>query len=137
MANIQAPKRIRKEDFPEDYQELIDKMAYIINNFFDEVYFAFQGNIDFTNISQQLVNVNVSLDGSGNLIQNYQVSYNLPSIVRGVICVKAENLDNSSVYPTSQPFVSFTLKSGNIFEITNVSGLQNSSNYKLTLILIS
>lgn len=135
MATLESPKRIRTEDFEADYQELVGKLGFSINDFLQQVYNAFNGNIDFSNINQQVTDVSVRINGSGGLEVSPQIKAELKSKVQGITVIRAVNMDNPDIYPTSCPFLSWTLN-GDIVTVKGVSGLQNNSFYKLTCILI-
>lgn len=136
MATPPELTRIRVEDFKSDEREMVGKLAGQINRFFEQVTSLFNKNIDYDNLNRQLSIVNVKIDGSGNVINNPQVKYTLNTgRVRGVNVVLALNNTNPGTYPTTAPFLSMTFANG-IMTIVNVTGLQNNSDYNLTLELI-
>ena len=136
MGRIPNFKRIRKEDFDTNIQSTIDKLGYIFNSFAEEVTNLFNKNIDFQNLNMQVITLDISKDGSGNLINPPNIRTTLNTKIQGIVCIKADNLDNPGTYATSQPFISYDLINDNLVKILNVSGLQNSSTYKLKLLLI-
>jgi hypothetical protein len=135
MSKIQIPKKIRLEDFDNQYKDLIEKIGFSFNSFSDEVYAVLNGGINIVNLNRQLVDVVVSINGSGQLVTQPQIKTTVSGKVRGINVINAVNTVNSSTYPTTAPFVNFTINS-NILTILNVSGLQNNSEYRLTLELI-
>jgi|CXWL01.1.fsa_nt_gi hypothetical protein len=136
MARVPDYKRIRKEDFDADMQPTIEKLGYIINAFSEQVINLLNKNVDFQNLNQEVVNVDIMKDGSGALINPPSIKTSLNSKVQGILCIKADNMTSVGTYPTSQPFVSYNLINNNLISILNVSGLQNSSTYRLKLLLI-
>lgn len=134
MAKLDSPKRIIKEDFEEDYQEMIDKLAFIQNTFNEQVYQAFNKSINNDNLSREFVTITVE-NGGGNLKMPTQFKIGLSKII-GMNTIRAENLTNLAVYPTSIPFLTWTLN-GNIITVKNVSGIQDNNKYRLTLEVIS
>lgn len=136
MPKIQVPKRIRTEDFDPEYQTLVDRIGGCFNDFTDEIYRAFNNGIDFTNLSQQIVTLDLTTDSSGNLINPPPVKFNILGYrLKGMQVISATNLVNSNIYVTSQPFISWTIN-GNIITILNVTGLPINSSFRLTVILI-
>ena len=136
MPKIQVPKRIRTEDFDPDYQALVDRIGGCVNDFADEVYKVLNGGIDFGNLSQQIINLDLTTDGSGGLINPPPIKFNIPGYrLKGMQVISATNLVNSNIYVTSQPFISWTIN-GNIITILNVTGLPINSSFRLTVILI-
>lgn len=137
MSRVPDIKRIRAEDFKSDYKDLIDKVGYSFNSFADQVIDIMSKKLDFDNLNRDLVTIDVEISGSGTVVNNPGVKYNLKSDkVRGINIVKAVNINNPEVYPTAAPFVSFTFNNG-ILTILNVTGLQNSSKYRLTIEVIA
>lgn len=135
MSKIQTPKKIRVEDFDAEQQELIRGIGFVINPFMDEVYLILTNNIDFNNLNRELVEIDLNIDSSGNLINLPQIKNKVISKVRGINILKATNLVNPTIYPSSSPFLSWSVN-GDILNILNVTGLQNSSQYRLLVELV-
>ncbi len=126
-------KRINKEDFEKEMQDTIDKLAYPINSFFEQTRSLFDGRIDFRNLNQEIITVDVTTNASGvpNIITQYKS--NLKTRVAGHTCINALNKSNALNTPTGTPFISFSLNSPLII-ITKVTNLQPNEKYTLTLI---
>jgi hypothetical protein len=136
MPKIQQPKRIRIEDFKDDQKDLITKISDLVAPFMDDVFRALDGSIDFDNLNRQIVDIEVMINASGQVVNNPQVKTTFKTQkVRGINVINAVNLVNSSVYPTSLPMVNFTIN-GSLMTILNIVGLQANSRYRLTLELI-
>lgn len=136
MSKIEAPKRIRAEDYDKDDRALISRLSPSVNDFQESVYQLLNGKIDFDNLAQKIVDVDVQIDGTGLLVNRPQIKSGLIKKVIGIQCITAINLINPAIYPNNQPFISFTINS-DIITILNVSGLQNNSKYTLRLQLIT
>lgn len=137
MAKIQAPKRIRAEDFASDERSLIGKLGFIVNSFMDDVYNALNNNLDFNNLNRQIVTIGVRM-GAGSpvpLLNSPQIKHTLRGKPVGINCIKAQNINSPSTYPENAPYISFTFNE-NIITVLNVSGLQANSEYSLTLEII-
>lgn len=136
---MSAPPRIRRiriEDFAPEDRALASKLAGNVNDFMDQTISIFNKNIDFENMNRQVAKANVQIDNSGNVINSPQVKYTLRNgKLQGINVISAINIDSPTTYPTGAPFVSFTFSDG-LLTIVNVTGLQNNSNYMLTLELI-
>jgi len=133
MGLLDNLKRLIKEDFPEDVQETIGKIAYVYNSFAEQVVQEVNGNLDFNNLAMDTVCYTVTV-ASGVPVGNNLVksTVNNPS---GILVIKATNLTTSATYPTTAPFVSFA-PSNNILKIKNISGLQDNNKYTLKLLII-
>ena len=138
MAQVPNIKRIRREDFDSEYQELIDKLAYSLNTFMDDTINLLDGNIDFQNLTQTIKTINVKIGATAGIPENdFKINTELGRKIEGIVCIKATRIDNPSVVPDSAPFVTFTILSTDIIKVTNISGLQANSEYQLKLLLIS
>ena len=136
MGRIQAPKTIRAEDFPQDAQETVTKLAFVLNNYLTEIFSLVNGNIDFFNLAQSLRTITVTT-GAGGVVTTLpvRVSSELNRRVAGVICVSARNPLDPSVFVNNTPFVTFSSEPGQLV-IQNISGLPANSQIQLTLVLI-
>lgn len=133
---IQVPKRIRVEDFKAEEQELIAAIGGAVNDFQDEVYRVLNSGIDFTNLSQQIITIDLTTNSSGGLINPPPIKFNVPGYkYQGNTVISAISLTNSNTYPVSHPFLSLT-PNNNILTILNCTGLPPSSSFRLTVILI-
>jgi hypothetical protein len=135
VSKIQVPKKIRTEDFDSEDQEMIGKLAFSFNSFSDEVYQQLNGALDYDNLNRQVVVLTVTMDKNGKVTQSPTIKVQLNGRIRGVQVLNAVNVNNIGVYPTGAPFVSWSLNS-NLLTILNITGLQASSQYQLTLELI-
>lgn len=129
-------RRVIVEEFPQEDQQTVAKLATILNHFMENVYNVLNKNVDFTNLNQELIDVIVTVDGSGIPTQVTKFATSNIRNPQGVIVIRAINKTNSSNYPTSAPFISYTPLGGNLQRINNISGLQASQEYQLRLLVI-
>lgn len=134
MARLDNVKRIIVEDFPEEDQETIERLAQTLNFFMEQVVNTVNGNLDFENLNRELKTLEVTVDANGVPIQT--TKFSTESTIQGLMVVSATNFTNTAVVPTSQPFVSFVTNSNSLATITRVFGLQANNKYRLTLELI-
>lgn len=135
MSKMQTPKTLRAEDFKSEERTLIDKVAYVINPTFEEIYRILTNGVDFDNLNRQIIDVNVLIGVTGLVQNSPQLKTTINGKVKGLNVINAINLNNPSIYPIQAPFVSFTTN-GSILTILNVSGLPVSSQFRLTLEII-
>lgn len=130
-------KRLNKEDVSEQFRPLMDRLGYSINNFADEVINAFNSKgislQDNTNTDYKQIDVTVDSAGLPKITTSYKSGLNGRTL--GVVVVSAQNLTNTVVYPTNQPFISFSENSG-IITINHISGLQADNKYRLFLVAL-
>lgn len=138
MGRIPDLRMIKKEDFDHKDQKLVDKLAFPINNFMQQVVNLFRNGVDFNNLNRQTFTVTLSVDVNGAPISDVQFQNGLSTKVIGMTCINAVNLTANFRYPTAQPFITYTQNS-NLLTISNVAGLPipggqtNSDTYQLTI----
>ena len=129
---IRIPDKLRVEDFDSNMQDTIGKIAKIYNQFTDSVYRTLNGNVDFGNLSRQLISIDIITDASGQLINPPKIKLTIPNKINGLHCISAINLIKSNSYPTSAPFISYSVNNS-ILSIDNISGIPASSQFRLTI----
>lgn len=131
-------KRLITQDFPAESQKLIEQLGSTVNNSFNELYLALNKRLTFSeNIACSVKDVIVTVNSSGIPTQVTSFSLDVPNMtVLGVQVIKAENLTNTAVYPTSAPFISFQIVN-NTVRINNITGLQADNVYRLKVIAIN
>lgn len=134
MARPPDLKRLAKEDFPQDDQELVGKLAFPINAFFEQVRNALNKNLNFDNLNQEIITLTVTVV-SGIPTMKTQFKSNIKGNVQGIIVVYASNLTTPGMYPTSCPFIT-SAQNGGLVTINHISGLQDNQEYRLKLLTI-
>lgn len=133
MAKVNNIKRLVKEDFPQQYQDLIDKVAFVYNPLAEQIIYAFNKNIDFDNLNQEFLTITVKVDGSGVPVNNSEIKTSLKTRVKGLEVIRADNTtDNATL--TGAPFIVFTVKN-NIITISQVTGLVPDKDYSVGVII--
>jgi len=134
MTRLTNVKRIITEDFEPEYQNLISRLGFVLNEFMSDTVDIINGNIDFDNLAQNMVQFDVTVDSNGKPIKGADVNVGKTN-PSGILVIRAQNVTNSSVYPTAAPFISYTPKGNNIITMNNILGLQANNVYKLTIIV--
>lgn len=129
-------KRIVKEDFPSEYQVLIEKLAFPLNSHMEQVRNLFAKGIDFDNLTRELITLTFQTNSSGQPINTLTFKSNLKNRVRGINVISANITSSTLTYVTQAPFISFTQNS-NIITVLNISGLQPETTYEFLLETIS
>lgn len=124
-------KRLVKEDFAGEDQELIDKIGFIINSSFEPLYAALNRNITIgDNLNQQLQDVTVKVNALGTPINTIQIKYLLTSSCKGLHVIRC------TPTPTAAPWTTWEQTSSSLLTITNIKGLEANKEYTLRFILI-
>ena len=133
MPRIGNVSKIIKEDFDSDYSELIDKLAFVINPFMEDVERQINGNLDDENLASETLTITMKVDDSGTPIGTDTIKTGVAK-PEGMAVISARNLDNTSVYPTSHPFISFGYETDtSSVKVLNIIGLQANASYSLTV----
>jgi len=135
MAKINNIKRIIAEDFPKEDRVLIEKLSYVLNNFMSEVVNAFDKNINFSNLNQEIISIVAQVDQNGNPINSISFQTSVSNI-QGLIVINALG-SNSSTLVTSSPFITYSPTStSKVYSISNIKGLVANSKYTLKVLII-
>lgn len=128
---LQVPKRILKEDFNKDDQELVEQLAAPINEFFQDVSIALSNNLTIEdNLSGGFSVITVQVNSDGIPVQPASFNTKLKQRLKGLTVVRATNTANSAVYPTGQPFISFA-EDKSIVNIKHITGLPTGLKWTL------
>lgn len=134
--NMKLPgyRRLVKNDFKPEDQELVDKLSYPINTNIENLYDALNSQLTFSNNFIATVrDVIFTVDSTGKPTNTTSFSLSFTGTVSMVVVGNATNLSNGNIYPTGAPFVSWTQNQTSVV-INNVTGLQANQSYKLRLI---
>lgn len=134
MSKLQSYKRIISSDFNEDDRELVDQLASSLNTVIDDQLYTLNGKVSLSdNLYCTVKDVDLVVDVSGGT-QNTRFVVNNPTVpVSGIQIIRATNLSNSNVYPTGQPFMTFTQLEGSIL-INNITGLLPGYRWRVRVI---
>jgi len=130
MARLNNVQRIIIEDFQDEDRDTVSKLANILNYFMTQTTDVINGRLDYENINKQLVTIDVTVDASGKPLQT--TNFTAQAGLSGGTVLRAQNLTNSAVFPTAQPFISFSPVQSGLYRVSNISGLQPNNKYRLT-----
>lgn len=129
-------RRLYEQDYPPEQQELVAQLAVSINYGFEALYETLNGKLTFgDNTSSLITSVNVEVDATGKPKTKATIRKVSPERFAGLTVIRAVNLTNSSVYPTSSPFISYTETTDSIV-IDNVAGLPANNLFQLIVFAI-
>lgn len=134
MPNLSSYKRIITNDYPAEDKEFVQKIAAPINDSFNELYFATNGRLSLSDnlfCTVKLIDVTVNANGVPTTSTTFTLDNQAPVV--GIQVIYAVNQTNTAIYPTGQPFISFTPISNGVL-INHVSGLQANQRYTIRLI---
>lgn len=134
MPKLSSYKRIITNDYPAEDKKFIEKLASPINDSFNELYFATNGRLSIQeNLFCTVKLIDVTVDSNGVPTTSTTFTLDKQSPVLGVQVIYAINQTNTAIYPTTQPFISFSPVTNGIL-INHISGLQANQRYSIRLI---
>lgn len=136
MAKLPSWKRIIEQDYPQKYQDLIQQLAVPLNYGIEVLYSLLNGKLTFKdNIASTIKELDVQVDSSGKPLTTTTIKKTSSDRIEGIIVVRAQNLTNSTIYPSSGVFISYTETTDSII-INNITGLQANNFYRINVIAL-
>lgn len=133
MGLLASFKRIYKNDFPQQYQSLIDQLSNYINPNTEAVYNTLNNNVNLANnIYGQVATFSTQVTSTGAPTQSLSFTSTVPTSILGMVVLNAIASGSSSVYPTGGIFCSFT-QNGQTITINNITGLPTGTSFTLTV----
>lgn len=135
---LQNFRRIVLEDFTKEQQDVVQKLALVLNIDIETLYIALSNRLNFKdNFDSTTKTFQVTVDANGvpksNTIAQLNVINNVTPKASGSIVIQAENLSNSGIFPTAGPFLSFT-QNREFVTITHITGLQPDNVYSISAV---
>jgi hypothetical protein len=145
MAIVTRPIRINTDDYPQEMQPTVERLADTINPSLESLYLALNGEVNFNNLSWGiLTGFVVKVDSAGSLIvdgSDSRLTRRLQNPAKGTLVgslvMRAVCLDDSNVFPSHTPFVSFSQNSDGSLTINNVRGLAPNLRHQISIIFFS
>jgi len=137
MAQIPALKRISKEDFPKQYQDLIGQLADPINLTFEAILAALVTSLNFANLAWQYKQfTNVVVDAKGNPTTGLSLTIMTTGTPLGTLVLQATDNTVPGTPVTAAPFITYTLNAGTL-TVNNITGLVAGHNYTLNVAIVA
>jgi len=132
-------KRIYENDFNSDDRELVRKLANSLNIGIENVYLALNNRLTLgDNIQGTFTQIDVAVDTNGIPVgtTGFQLDKQggtqvVPNVI-GIMILRAENLDSTTVFPTGVPYISFS-QDNQFLQINHIAGLPTGYTFRLTL----
>ncbi len=136
MSKIQSFKRVISEDFDPKDRDLVDKIAFVVNPFGDDVTRAFTNNLSIDdNMNWSKKDVTITTNSAGNPVGTITIKTGLDHLCDGTQVIKVTNNTSSNTYPSGMPLISFTENTNGVITINNITNLPVSSTLSLRIIL--
>lgn len=134
MTKLATYKRLTTTDFEEDQQAFVEQLSFPINDGFSQLYFAMNGRVDLkNNLFCTVKDVEITVKDNGIPVNSTSFSLDRDGKMLGCQVLYAANQANTAIYPTAQPFISFT-QNGKTVTINHISGLQSGDRYIVRIV---
>lgn len=132
---ISNVRRIIIEDFKKEDQEVVGKLATILNQFMEEIVQLTQGNIGIENLTRSIIVVDFIVDADGNPTNLTQINTNLASFTGKNII----NIQSISGGPNvvSAPYLDLTYQGNGRVKVNKFYGLPTNKKIRVTIEFIA
>lgn len=127
-------RRLLLQDFDSSYQDLMSKLAPLLNNALEQVNNAFNNNLS---VRDNMAGFELDLDVTAPITAANPLFFKntARAPIRMIICGQAAVLNNGSP-PTGTPFFTFET-SGNEVKVTGITNLVAGTRYSLRIYCLS
>lgn len=127
-------RRIIKQDFEKQYNQLVERLSVSINNGFDVMFEALNNKISLqNNIMCTVIDIELEPSSSGTPKNPANLTLTYSGKTSIVVVGKVDNLTNPSSYPTSAPFISWS-QNDTTLTINHITGLTADNKYSIRLV---
>lgn len=127
-------RRLITQDYPKEFQKLIDTLSVSLNNGIEVLYQALNNQITLReNIKSTVKDIILSVDANGVPTQQAAFTLDVTGNIDLIMVGLAVNQTNSSAFPTSGVFLSWSQNTNTII-INHVTGLQANQQYLLRVV---
>src|SRR5580704_12067178 len=103
---LPALKRLIKEDFPQQYKQLVGQIGQVVNPALENISLALNNNLTFAqNLTCKVINIPITVDKNGLPINPITFSSGLSATANHIFVTRALNTTNPNTYVTAAPFV--------------------------------
>jgi len=128
--------RLNKVDYPEETKPVIDRLAGSLNPSIESLYNLANNRISLSdNIACVVKDIIVIVGSDGIPLTSIGIA--LGTTVQKVLgsqVLYALNQTSDTVYPTAQPFITFT-QNGSTFEVDHIAGLPANNQFLLKVVV--
>lgn len=137
MSKLPTYRRIYKQDYDQDKQDFVEKLALPINNGFDTLYDALNKKITLSdNITSDVIDVNLTVDDKGVPLKTTVFSVSFTDQIGLLIVGNLVNNTNNKSFPSQAPFITWSQSSKTV-TIQHVTGLSPNNSYTITIVVFA
>ena len=131
---LNVARRLTREDFDKEDQNLVDKLGSVLNPFLEQMVAGLNKNITVQeNIPFEFKSFIVTPDADGIPVDLVQFKTSIKP--QGMVVIRASN-QTDATFPTSAPFITWSLNNG-IITIQHITGIAANLEYQITILIFS
>jgi hypothetical protein len=134
MPFIDSVKRIKTDEFKSEDRDVAERIGNVYNFFAEQVTNILNGNLDEFNLGRPIITLTVTTNAAGIPVQQTRFSSKIG--LKGTKVIRAVNTTNSVNFLQSGPFITYSSQGNGIYSVNNITGLNPSETYQLTIELI-
>lgn len=131
--NTSFLKRLVKEDFSKQDQDLVGKIAFVLNPALQQITNILSHGLAIADLNTQVKDLTVTVDADGFPTTNLTFTSTLAGKCSMIQIGRAQPTTATNVYPTGGHSVSFIDNSGQI-TISNITGLPANIRFTIRII---
>lgn len=134
MARLPSFRRLNKQDFSPENQQLIEQLAGNLNIGIEVLYDVLNKKLNLEdNFLASVRTFNVQVNANG--LPTTQTSFAIDNIgtIKGLTVLNVNNLTNPTVYPTGGVTISFEQRTRSIL-IKHITGLPVNNRFSITVV---
>ena len=132
MGRVPDLKRLTVEDFKPEDRPLVQKLAFIINSFHEQVRSTLNKNINTDNLAREIKTLTFTTGENGQPLNTLVFKSGLVSNIIGINVIRLNITSNNQSFPSQMPLISFS-QNNEIITITNIAGLENETEYQMVI----
>lgn len=127
-------RRLFKNDYPKEFQDLIDQLSVSINVGIETLYDALNKRLTFRdNFAGTFKEITVSVDANGKPKNQILFKMDVDGKVDGLITLYVSNITNPNNYVASGVYISWTQTQNGVL-INNIKGLYPNDEYLIRFV---
>jgi hypothetical protein len=133
MANLSFLKRLIKEDFDKKYQELVGKIAFVLNPALAQITNILNHGLLISDLNTQVKDLEITVDSDGVPTTDASFKSGLKGKCGMIQVGRAQATTETGVFPTGGHSVSFVENNGQII-ISHITGLPANTRFTVRVI---
>lgn len=134
MSKLPGFRRLRREDYPVEFQDLVEQLSASLNIGIEAIYDVLNQKANVgENIDSSVNDLTITLSADGTPVERTQITIHKSETIQGLTIVKTENLTNPATFPTTAPYATWT-QNGSTVDIDHITGLNVGDEWQIKVL---